>query len=153
MILAESRFCDIVKIMLDPLEYTKQPWPPPVPHYHGDTVRILFLIGGVIILATLPFFKNLLQIGTGFLPVFVILLVLGGAIVNPFQRWIVTIDLIISAAAVILFEYAAVIGFGKDIFFLSVVRQVLAIIFLFALYYSGRTLRAMFMHQIGKKYE
>lgn len=137
--------------MIDPIEYMKQPWPPPVPHYHGDTVRIFFLIGGVIILATLPFFKNLLQIGTGFLPVFVVLLALGGAIVNPFQRWIVIIDLIISASAVILFEYAAVIGFGEDLFFLSIVRQVLAIIFLYALYYSGRTLRAMFMHQIGKK--
>ena len=137
--------------MLDPLEFVKKPWPPQVPHYHGDTVRILFLIGGIIILASLPFFKNLLQIGTGFLPVFVILLVLGGAIVNPFQRLIVTINLIISATAVILFEHAAIIGFGEDPFLLSVVRQVLAIVFLFALYYSGRTLRAMFMHQIGKK--
>ncbi|HEC32815.1 MAG TPA: hypothetical protein ENI63_00965 [Candidatus Kaiserbacteria bacterium] len=137
--------------MLDPMDYMKQPWPPPVPHYHGDTIQILFLIGGIIILATLPFFKNLLQIGTGFLPVFVVLFVLGGAIVNPFQRWIIIVDLIIAAVAVILFEYAAVIGFGKDIFFLSIIRQVLAIMFLFALYYSGRTLRAMFMNQIGKK--
>ncbi len=137
--------------MLDPLEFVKPPSHPHVPHYHGDTIQILFLIGGIIILATLPFFKNLLQIGTGFLPVFVVLLVLGGAIVNPFQRWVVTIDLVISAVAVILFEYAAVVGFGHDNFFLSVTRQVIAIVFLFALYYSGRTLRAMIMHQIGKK--
>ena len=137
--------------MLDPIEFTKRSGPPNVAHYHGDTVQTLFLIGGIIILATLPFFKNLLQIGTGFLPIFVVLLVLGGSIVNPFQRWIVTVDLIISATAVVLFEYAAVIGYGSDIFFLSVIRQSLAIVFLFALYYSGRTLRAMFMHQIGRK--
>jgi len=90
---------------------------------------------------------------TSVLPVFVVLLALGGAVVNPFQRWIVFIDLAISASAVILFEYAAVIGFGNDTFLLSVIRQVLAVVFLFALYYSGRTLRAMFMHQIGRKYE
>ncbi len=137
--------------MLDPLEFTKPQGTPQVPHYHGDTVRILFLIGGIIILATLPFFKNLLQVGTGFLPVFVVILVLGGAIVNPFQRWVVTVDLIIAAVAVVLFEYAAVVGFGFDNFFLSITRQALAIVFLLALYYSGRTLRAMLMHQIGKK--
>lgn len=133
------------------MEYMKQPWPPPVPHYHGDTVQMLFLTGGIVILASLPFFKNLLQVGTGFLPVFVVLLVLGGAIVNPFQRLIVAVNLVIAAVAVVLFEYAAVIGFGEDEFFLSVIRQSLAVIFLFALYYSGRTLRAMFLHQIGKK--
>jgi len=133
------------------MEYMKQPWPPPVPHYHGDTVQMLFLTGGIIILASLPFFKNLLQAGTSFLPIFVVLLVLGGAIVNPFQRLTVAVNLIIAAIAVILFEYAAVIGFGEDEFILSVIRQSLAIIFLFALYYSGRTLRAMFLHQIGKK--
>lgn len=137
--------------MIDPMEYMKQPWPPPVPHYHGDTVQMLFLTGGIVILASLPFFKNLLQAGTSFLPIFVVLLVLGGAIVNPFQRLTVAVNLIIAAIAVILFEYAAVIGFGEDEFILSVIRQSLAIIFLFALYYSGRTLRAMFLHQIGKK--
>ena len=137
--------------MLDPLEYIKQPWPPPVPHYHGDTIRLFFLAGGVIILAMLPFFKELLPVGTKVLPVFVVLIALGGAIVNPFQKWIVVVDLLIAAIAVILFEYAAVIGYGVDPFLLSLGRQVLAIIFLFALYYSGRTLRAMFMHQIGKK--
>lgn len=137
--------------MLDSVEYESKSSSTSIPHYHGDTVRTFFLVGGIIILATLPFFNNLLQIGIGFLLIFVILLALGGAIVNPFQRWIVTVNLIISAVAVILFEYAAIIGFGKDLFLLSIVRQALAIIFLFALYYSGRTLRAMFMHQIGNK--
>lgn len=139
--------------MLDSVEYESQSSSTSIPHYHGDTVRTFFLIGGIIILATLPFFNNLLQIGIEFLLIFVILLALGGAIVNPFQRWIVIVNLIISAVAVILFEYAAVIGFGEDMFLLSIVRQTLAIIFLFALYYSGRTLRAMFMNQIGNKIE
>ena len=136
--------------MLDPIESAG---PPQIPHYHGDAVRIFFLIGGIVILVTLPFFNNLLQLGTGFLPVFVVLIALGGAIVNPFQRWIVAVNLLISAVAVILFEYAAVVGYGDDIFILSVIRQALAVIFLFALYYSGRTLRAMFLHQVGKKDE
>jgi hypothetical protein len=140
--------------MFDPFEESvKPPESTQVSHYHGDTVRTLFLIGGIAILATLPFFKNLIQTGTGLLPVFVVLLALGAAIVNPFQRWITALNLIISAAAVVLFEYAAVIGFSEDIFLLSVIRQVLAVIFLFALYYSGRTLRAMFMNQIGKRVE
>lgn len=153
MTFAKDCLCEIVEITMNFLydDEPRQTGTPKVPHYFGDSVRILFLIGGIIILATLPFFKNLLQIGTGFLPVFVVLLVLGGAIVNPFQRWVVAVDLVISAMAVIMFEYAAVIGFGDDTFFLSVVRQVIAIIFLLALYYSGRTLRAMFLNQIEKR--
>lgn len=123
---------------------------PSVAHYHGDTVRILFLVGGVIILGALPFFKNLLPVGPGFLTVFVVLLALGAAIVNPFQRWIVFVNLIIAIVAVILFEYVAVVGYGTDKPVLSIIRQILAIVFLFALYYSGKTLRAMFLHQIGK---
>ncbi|MCW9054721.1 MAG: hypothetical protein OQJ98_01950 [Candidatus Pacebacteria bacterium] len=134
--------------MQDPIEYSIQSGEEQVPHYHGDVVRILFLVGGVIILATLPFYKNLLPVGTSFLTVFVVLLALGGAIVNPFQRWTVFVDLVISAVAVVLFEYAAVIRYGYDEGLLSLIRQLLAIVFLFALYYSGRTLRAMVMHQI-----
>ena len=140
-----------IKAMSDPLDYGKDFGQPAVAHYHGDTVRILFLVGGVIILATLPFYKNLLPIGTGFLTVFVVLLALGAAIVNPFQRWIVFVNLIIAIVAVVLFEYVAVVGYGIDKLALSIIRQILAIIFLFALYYSGKTLRAMFLHQIGKK--
>ncbi len=136
--------------MLDPIEQSI-PRKPEIPHYHGDTVRTLFLVGGIAILATLPFYTNLLMIGTGALTIFVVLLVLGGAIVNPFQRWTVFVNLLVAAGAVVLFEYAAITGYSTDEIFLSIIRQGLAIIFLFALYYSGRTLRAMYMHQIGKK--
>lgn len=134
--------------MQDPIEYSMQPGEHDIPHYHGDVVRILFLVGGVIILASLPFYKDLLPVGTSFLTIFVVLLALGGAILNPFQRWTVLIDLVISAAAVVLFEYAAVVGYESSELLLSMDRQLLAIIFLFALYYSGRTLRAMMMHQV-----
>jgi hypothetical protein len=137
--------------MLDPLEYVKEPRYPFVPHYHGDTVQILFLIGGVVILATLPFFKNLLPIGPGANTVLVVLIILGAAVINPFQKWIVAVNLLIATLAVLLFEYVAIVGYGTDPFLLSAIRQILAVIFLFSLYYSARTLRAMFLHQIGKK--
>lgn len=122
-----------------------------IAHYYGDTTRILFLIGGVIILATLPFYKGLLPIGTSALMIFVVLLALGAAIMNPFQRWIVYVDTAVAAIAMMLFEYTAITWYGIDDLLLSVIRQVLAIIFLFSLYYSGKTLRAMLLHQIGRK--
>lgn len=136
--------------MLDPADYT-QVEEKTVAHYYGDTVRSLFLVGGVIILATLPFYKNLLPIGTSALTVFVVLLALGAAVMNPFQRWIVYLDAIVAAFAMMLFEYTAITWYGVDDFLLSLIRQALAIIFLFSLYYSGKTLRAMLLHQIGRK--
>jgi|SRR3989338_4598200 len=136
--------------MLDPSEYASYMPKPPVRHYHGDIVRNLFLIGGVVILISLPFFRNLLPIGAWFLTTFVVLLGLGAAILNPFQRWIVVSNTVIAAIGVILFEYTAVVWYEYDSFILSALRQLLAIIFLFALYFSGKTLRAMLLHQIGK---
>jgi hypothetical protein len=136
--------------MNDPMTYN-QIEEPSIPHYYGDTVRTLFLVAGVIILGTLPFYKNLLPFGTGVLTVFVVLLALGAAVMNPFQKWIVYVDTLVAAVAVFLFEYTAIVWYGIDPTLLSVIRQALAIIFLFSLYYNGKTLRAMLLHQIGKK--
>ena len=116
-----------------------------IPHYYGDVVRILFLIAGVIILLSLPFYNGLIPINTSVSTVCVILLAFGAAIVNPQHMWIVLVNTVIAAVALAIFEYYAVVGYGVEETILVIVRQLLAVLFLFALYYSGKTLRAMLM--------
>lgn len=68
--------------MIDPnkqLEYKGRQ----IPHYYGDVVRTLFLMGGVVILLSLPFYSDLIPFSTSMSAVLVVLLAFGAAIINP----------------------------------------------------------------------
>lgn len=120
--------------------------PRPVRHYYGDTVRKLFLVGAIVMLAYLPRERNLL-------PGIMNLIVLGALAVtflagftNPRQRVVIAFDTAIAALACILFEYFAITLYTTehnifDLVFLA--RQGLAIDFLIAFYFSSKTIRAM----------
>ena len=74
-------------------------------HYYGDTIRICFIVGGIIMLLTLPFFKYLVDA-----PIFVsiiAMLVIGvtAGLTNPRQLWVIMFDAVVSAVAFIVFEY------------------------------------------------
>jgi hypothetical protein len=116
-----------------------------VSHYYGDIVRKLFLVGALIMLVTLPFFNERLPVSVIIsLAVIVALGFLAGA-TNPEKRSVATVNMLISIAAILVFEYYAVevlrANSIRDPLFWT--DQVLALIFLFALYYSTKTLRAM----------
>ena len=118
-------------------------------HYYGDNVRKLFILGAIIIMLSLPFFSDLLPV-----PVFVSIasiLTLGFAagLTNPTQMWVVIVNTIISASALVIFEYYAVANYLSDSirYVLSLINQILAIVFLIALYYSVKTLRGMFLRR------
>lgn len=116
------------------------------PHYYGNTLRVLMIVGGVIMLGTLPFFIDLIEE-----PIFVSLLsilalsILAG-IVTPRQRGIIIIDTIICAAVFLVFEYRAVNAYREfgaiDAFF--AVNQLLALIFFLASYFGTKTVRWFF---------
>ncbi len=118
-------------------------------HYYGDAVRFLFMLGAIIMLVTLPFLIGKLPVPL-YISILVILAigVLAG-ITNPLQKWISILNGLISTAALFVFEYYAVNSFTtsgvKTLYF--IVNQLLALVFLFALYYSIKTIRAMFLKE------
>lgn len=112
-----------------------------IPHYYGDTVRGLFFSGGVIMVLTLPFFKEITNINI-FIPIFIMLvLAFAAGLTNPQSRWSIIMDTIVSGFAFIAFEYCAVTKFYDltDSFFWT--NQILAILFFLAFYYSIKTWR------------
>ncbi len=117
-------------------------------HYYGDTVRQLFLAGGIIILVAMPFYNNIIPADPILVTVLVVILALAAAITTIEKVWIMLINSIISAMFVVMFETYSVIYYVNDGTVLLLIRQAIALIFLFALYYSVKTLRAMFLHQI-----
>lgn len=115
-------------------------------HYYGDTVRGIFLSAGVVFLVTMVRDQEFLSfyLVVGVLSVLALTILAG--LTNPLSKKIIKIDAVISIVMFLLFEYLAIAGyvsaqsFSNDIFLL---RQLLAILFLVALYFSTKTLRGM----------
>lgn len=116
-------------------------------HYYGDLVRILFMTAAIIMIVTLPFLTSDLPISF-LISIFTILIIgILAGITNPLQKWTTVTDTIISILGIMTFEYFAVTTYIEksytNLFFIT--NQILAVIFLFALYYSTKTIRAMFL--------
>lgn len=116
-------------------------------HYYGDAVRFLFMLAAIIMLVTLPFLSNKLPVPV-YVSILVILLIgILAGITNPLQKWISVLNVAISVGASSTFEYYAVKSFinyqATTLYFIT--NQILAFVFLFALYYGIKTLRAMYL--------
>lgn len=137
---------------MDPQDFApkKSSTNPHIPHYYGDIVRRLFLMGGVVILIALPINNGVLPVHISITSFLVVIMIIFAAITNPFQKWVAVVNVWISGFAVLLFEFLAVVSYSNDEAQLFVIRQTLSLIFFFALYYSSKTLRAMLLKQIHR---
>jgi hypothetical protein len=113
-------------------------------HYYGDRVRRLFFIASAVMLVGLPFFKR--EFSVPLVISIASILVLGflAGLTNPRQVWVIWANIITSAVALTFFELFAVQSFADNAYFF-VVNQLLAIMFLAALYFDTKTLRAMLL--------
>ena|SRR3989344_4730202 len=116
-------------------------------HYHGDSVRILFVIGGLIMIVSYPFFSSLISAPIPLAIIGCIALAVFGGLMNPRQKWIMALNMIISVGAFVAFEYYAVYAYlnlspAESLhvaFFWT--NQILSLLFFFAAYFSTKTLR------------
>ena len=118
-------------------------------HYYGDAVRFLFMLAAIIMLITLPFLSGKLPVSV-YVAILVILVIgILAGITNPLQKWISVLNAVISIGALSVFEYYSVKAFiiyqGTTLYFIT--NQVLAFVFLIALYYSIKTLRALYLKE------
>lgn len=122
-------------------------------HYYGDTVRNLFIFGGLIILISYPFFSSLIKAPIAFSIIGCIALVVFAGLMNPRQKWIVILNAIIPIVALAVFEYAAVYTYlnlsptiGLHVAFFWV-NQILSLVFFFAAYLAIKTVRGSFIQE------
>lgn len=115
-----------------------------VPHYHGDVVRVLFFVAGIIMLIGLPFFKDLIPFSLNISILSILVLGLIAGFTNPRQMWVAIINVLISLAGFIIFEYYAVTSFDPSTLFFWT-NQALALIFFLTLYFSTKTLRGFLL--------
>lgn len=112
------------------------------PHYHGASVRLLFVVSAVVLIvarstgADLP----LSTLGT---VTFAVLFVVTAGITNPAQGWVHWLNALIAAWGAILFGMTAVDHYrsGVRLFDPSFVYiEALALLSLIALYFTTRTI-------------
>ena len=122
-------------------------------HYHGDTVRILFVCAAVLVFLT-QFVGTKLPFSTGALMFIIVVLVVAAGITNPVQHWIHWVNTIISIFGLLIFGGLALarIGTREDIFSQSGLVAILAIVFLATLYLGTRTLRGLMVPHVDQGY-
>ena len=130
---------------------TMQNLGPALPHYYGDYVRKLFLGAAALLLVFAPFLGGFLPLTLPFEIVGAVALVAFAALTSPKKQWVVAGDAVLSGAFMFVCEIIAIFAYLQDDMLMFFAREALAVIFLFAFYFSVKTLRAMILHQIGKR--
>lgn len=116
-------------------------------HYYGTSVRMLFLLAGLIMIISYPFFNSFIKAPMAVSIIGVVALSVFAGFMNPKQKWIIIVNTIISIGAFVIFEYAAVYTYlhlppteAAHVAFFWV-NQILSLIFFFASYLSTKTFR------------
>ncbi len=125
-------------------DYTVRPLPEGPKHYYGDIVRMLFVGAAVLILAAQGIGGAFLTVGASLVAVLVLAVAAG--LTNPVQSWIHWVNIFISGIGLLVSGSVFFVRFRGDAGFGSaVIALLLALIFIFALYSSTKTLRGVLM--------
>lgn len=114
----------------------------PLPHYYGDTVRQLLLAAATAILIGAPFYAQNIRAELPFYVIVPLALVCLAAFTSPRNKNILIVDTIVAAAGMLYFEIWALSSYEMDPLLAVGLRQGIALLFFFALYFGGKTLRA-----------
>ncbi len=118
------------------------------PHYHGDIVRKLFLVSGVLMMATLPFFMELINVPLVISVVAIVVLAFLAGLESPNRKLVIILNTIVAIIGCAVFQYQAASYYlisttmTIDWLFL-IINQGLAGLFFFALYFSSKTVRSL----------
>lgn len=115
-------------------------------HYYGDIVRRLFFVAGLVLVVTIPVDHELLNFYLIFGIALILVLVIVAGFTSPLHKWAIATDVVVSATSFLFFEYVSIARFTEldsSIDGVFLFRQILALIFVFALYFATKTLRGM----------
>lgn len=117
-----------------------------IPHYHGDEVRILFVVSALLIIVAQSTGADLPLSTTGAV-VSATVLVIAAGVTNPSQRGIHWFNALLAVAGTLLFGIAAVNRYRAGMSFFDpsfLYTLILALLSLVALYLNTRTIRGLF---------
>lgn len=116
-------------------------------HYYGDIVRFLFMCAAVVMIVGLPVVSNYLSLPTWSSVMGVLVLGLAAGFTNPVQVWDAVINVVVASVGFFVFDLYTVQSYQNihlhSKFFIA--NMVLAAIFVFATYFSVKTLRGLLL--------
>lgn len=118
-----------------------------IPHYHGDEVRVLFVVTAILLIVAKSTGADL-PLSTFVTVASAVLLVVAAGITNPAQFWIHWANAFLAAYGTLLFGMTAIRHYraGISIFDPSFIYvEVIALLALLALYFTTRTVRGLHM--------
>lgn len=124
---------------------------PSVPHYYGDYVRQIFMLNAAVMLVVSPFLAPALPEALLFEIGGAVLIAVLGALTNPSRRIFMLANAAAAGIGILTYELLALNSFSDGAMIAFIVREAIAIGFLFALYFSLKSLRNMMLGKIGKK--
>lgn len=116
-------------------------------HYYGDTIRKYFLAAGFMLVALIPFDRELFSFYISFGIAFIIITIILAGLTNPKSQSVIIADFVLALVLGCIFEYLAVEQYFRTSDFFNLVfllRQAIAALAFIALYLSTKTLRGMF---------
>ena len=122
-----------------------------MPHYYGDNVRGLLLAAAVIMLVGAPWYANNLQAELPLYLLGALILVCFAAFTSPRSHTMLIADTIVAGVGMALFEQWALSSYESVALSVFALRQLIALIFFFAFYFAGKTVRALVVDR--KEYE
>ena len=130
---------------------TSNTGPRHIPHYYGDSVRQLLIGASALMMISSPLYSDVLRVQFPFIIIGALLAASFAALMNPKDRWVVLGSAIISGVGVVAYAMWGMFGYDTINPVAFMLRLVIAVLFLFAFYFSMKTLRAFMMRQIGKR--
>lgn len=126
------------------------PWPG-IPHYYGNAARQLMLGAAALMLVASPLYGDNLRVEFPFEVLGALAAVGFGAFTTPRVEWVSIWDAIVSGVGAAVYAAWAIFEYDLINPVAFVLRISIAVVFLFAFYFSMKTVRAFVMHQIGKR--
>lgn len=124
---------------------------PRVPHYYGDNVRKLFIIASVMMLVFVPLFGVIAAFVLPLQIVGAMILIVLAALTSPTKELSLVADALAAGAGIVTFEIVAIASYLMDNIVGFIANEVLSFVFILALYFALKTIRAMRTRQIGKR--
>lgn len=124
-----------------------------IPHYFGDVVRQLFIGVVVLMLVGAPFYASTLELELPFLIGAALFLAVLAAFVNPHNRWVSMASAVAAGSGFVVYQVWALYQYAESSWMQFILREIIALVFLVALYYATKTVRAFIFHQVGKQGE
>lgn len=122
-----------------------------IPHYYGDYVRQIFVVTGAAMLLLAPLLINRAPALLPFQVGGAIVLVVLAALTNPKKMWVLLANSIAAGIGIIVFESLAIAAYAANSWFVFIALEIVTIAFLFALYFSLKTVRTMMLGLVGKR--